>query len=161
MTVRCENRILSDQICLVATRLIWNRQENKKKLQVITYSHLSKKSLAAYIEIGLLKINDKQTHPLLTKTKIINRIFSSILIFLNTGYFIPLSYKIIKTEGGTWGYGLVVLPLILLTHLFLISAIGSWFSKNKNPIMLLVINTVGLMWTLFWFWLFITVQRID
>ena len=97
----------------------------------------------------------------MTLIKIINRIFASTLILLNVGYFIPLSYTTIKTEGGTWGYGLVGLPLILVTHLFLISAVGSWISKNKKPIVFLVFNTVGLIWTLFWFWLMISTPRID
>jgi hypothetical protein len=93
--------------------------------------------------------------------RIINRIFASILILFNVGYFIPMSYNTIKTEGGPWGYGLVGLPLILVTHLFLISAVGSWISKNKKPDVFLVFNTAGLIWTLFMFWLLISTPQID
>lgn len=62
------------------------------------------------------------------KSSILHIVTIVIIIVMN----IPLLYltiKIIITAGGPWGFGIMVLPLLLISHLFLISA----FKGIKNP----------------------------
>ena len=88
------------------------------------------------------------------KLKIINRIISGLIILTNI-YFIPLSFNIIKSTGGPFGYGLLLLPFILPANLLLITAGLTFKQKYQNNILLLRINAVGLMWNLFWLWMFL------
>ena len=85
--------------------------------------------------------------------KIVNRIIATIIILTNI-YFISLGYIIIKESGGPMGYGLLLVPILLSTNVFLITAGLTFRNKFKESITLLVINGFGLVWNLFWFWLF-------
>lgn len=80
----------------------------------------------------------------------------STLVILTNIYFLLASFLIIKSSGGAFGYGLLVLPISLLTNLLLISAGLTFKAKFNNSVVLLVINSLGLMWALFWFWLFLS-----
>ena len=91
----------------------------------------------------------------------LNRVFALFIILLNIGYFLPMTTKIIISEGGTWGLGIIILPFLLLTHLFLIPAISSWISKDNKPIGFLILNIIGIIWSLFWLWLFLSVPKTD
>ena len=84
--------------------------------------------------------------------KTANWIISTLLILANL-YFLPLSFDIIKSTGGDFGYGLLFLPISLSINLFLITSIMT-FKKNFNSSFgLLILNSHGLLWTLFWLWL--------
>lgn len=100
---------------------------------------------------------NKQT---ITKLKTANWTISTLLILTNI-YFLPISFVTIKSTGGAFGYGLLILPISLSINLLLISA-GLTFKTNfNNSIGLLIINGIGLLWSLFWLWLFLTTPKID
>jgi hypothetical protein len=67
----------------------------------------------------------------------------------------------IKSTGGAFGYGLLILPISLSINLLLISAGLTFKTKFNNSIGLLIINGIGLFWSLFWLWLFLTTPKID
>lgn len=88
-------------------------------------------------------------------TKNANRIVSSILILANF-YFVPLSIRIMKNGGGPMGYGLLLLPILFTINFLIISACRAYYPKYQTSIELLVFNSIGLIWTLFWFFFFAT-----
>lgn len=92
--------------------------------------------------------------------KTTNWTISTLLILINI-YFLPLSFVLIKSTGGTFGYGLLVLPNTLSINLLLISAGLTFKTKLNNSIGLLLINGIGLLWSLFWFWLLVTTPKMD
>ncbi|PWG04579.1 hypothetical protein DIS07_11585 [Polaribacter aquimarinus] len=58
-------------------------------------------------------------------------------------------------NGGAFGFGYIILPFTLFPNLFLISSITVLRKKDfKNPVLLLI-NTLGLTYCLFFFWFFI------
>lgn len=87
---------------------------------------------------------------------IISRIISMLILLLNL-YFVPLSIYIIHTRGGSLGYGLVALPITISINLFLIPCAISFNPGFNSSILLLIINLLGLLWTLMWFWRFVIV----
>ena len=88
------------------------------------------------------------------------RVTATILILINLVYFLPLTFKIIKSGGGAFGYGMIVLPVTIVAHLFVITSIMTLTRKNRNQTGLLVINSIGLTWTVFWFALFSLTPRV-
>lgn len=92
--------------------------------------------------------------------KKINRLIAG-LIFLTNIYFIPLNYITIRESGGPMGYGLLMLPILLSTNLLMIPAGLTFKQKFKSNILLLIINGAGLIWNLFWLWLYLTTPRIN
>jgi hypothetical protein len=59
------------------------------------------------------------------------------------------------------GYGLLILPISVSINLLLIFS-GLTFKKRFNrSIGLLVINSIGLVWAVFWFWVLLTTPKID
>ena len=51
---------------------------------------------------------------------ILNYIFSITITICNIFIFIPITYNLFKDSFGPMGYGLLILPLLLSIHLFLI-----------------------------------------
>jgi hypothetical protein len=74
---------------------------------------------------------------------ILNYIAVSIIIVSNTFLFFPLTYKIIKETGGPMGYGLLILPFLIVFHLFLIPAFISLIKKSTISWTLVIINTIA------------------
>jgi hypothetical protein len=83
------------------------------------------------------------------------------LIILTNLYFIPLNFITVKESGGPMGFGLINLPLLLSTNLLLIPAVLTFNKKFKNSIILLIINGLGIVWNLFWLYLFLTTPKMD
>ncbi len=84
------------------------------------------------------------------KLKIINRVLS-IFIFLINIYFLPYSFLIIKSNGGPFGFGFMLLPLSLLMNLMLISAGMTFKDKFNNNRGLLTINGIGMFLAIFFY----------
>ena len=101
--------------------------------------------------------HNKQT---ITKLKAINWTISTLVILTNI-YFLPFSFVTIKSTGGAFGYGLLILPISLSINLLLISAGLTFKTKFYNSIGLLIINGIGLLWSLFWLWLLLTTPKMD
>jgi hypothetical protein len=92
-------------------------------------------------------------------TKNISRALGTILVLLNIAYFIPLTFKIVKSGGGAFGYGLLLLPITIVTHMFLVPAILTWTNKDKSQNGFLVTNSLGTIWTIFWATFFLTTPK--
>lgn len=78
---------------------------------------------------------DGQSSHLIKKTeaelaKRINKTLASILLLINVAYFIPLTMIIIRS-GGSWGYGMLGLPVTLIAHLFFDS--GRYLHGREGP----------------------------
>jgi hypothetical protein len=71
--------------------------------------------------------------------KIINRTIAVIIIVTNI-YFIPLNYVTIKEAGEPLGYGLLMLPVLLSSNIFLITAGLTFKTRFQNNILLLSIK---------------------
>lgn len=83
------------------------------------------------------------------KLKIANRVVSTLIILTNI-YFIPLNYNILREINKPLNYELWMLPIILSTNLMLISAGLIFTNKFKRSMFLFVLNSLGLLWNLFW-----------
>ena len=101
--------------------------------------------------------NNKQT---VMKLKTANWTISTLVILTNF-YFLPFSFVTIKSAGGAFGYGLLILPITLSINLLLISAGLTFKTKFNRSIRLLIINGFGLLWSLFWLWLLLTTPKMD
>jgi hypothetical protein len=82
--------------------------------------------------------------------KYANRAVAIVLLLLNL-YFLMLTFEIVHSGGGSWGYGLLGLPITVPINMLLISACLSLRAKHQNSISLLVVNSLGSAWALFWF----------
>ena len=76
-----------------------------------------------------------------------NRVVAALL-FLSNGYFLSLSYTLIRSEGGPMGYGLVLLPFLLATHGLLFPAALAFTRKWSSTTPLFVLNLIGLLYCL-------------
>lgn len=97
---------------------------------------------------------------MIMKLKIVNWTISTLVILANI-YFLPLSFLTIKSTGGAFGYGLLLLPITLSINLLLMSAGLTFKKKYYKSIWLLIINGIGLIWSLSWLWLFFITPKID
>lgn len=106
--------------------------------------------------------NVRTTHnkKTVTKLKTANWTISTLLILTNI-YFLPFSFVTIKSTGGAFGYGLLILPISLSINLLLISAGLTFKTKFNNSIGLFIINGLGLLWSLFWLWQLLTTPKMD
>jgi len=92
--------------------------------------------------------------------KSVNWIISTLVILTNI-YFLPFSIITVKSSGGAFGYGLLILPISLSINLLLITAGLTFKSKFKNSLGLLIVNGLGLIWASLWLWLLITTPVMD
>ena len=94
------------------------------------------------------------------KLIVANKVVAVLLILANI-YFIPLSFILLKSKGGPFGYGLLAVPITLSVNLLLISARYSFKSRFNGSYEILMLNCLGLCWAVFWFWLFGTGPLLD
>lgn len=73
----------------------------------------------------------------------------SILIIIINLYFLWCTFVIIMDEGGPMGFGIIILPITLSINLLLIPAIININDSQKSNF-LTVINSLGMIWALFW-----------
>jgi hypothetical protein len=87
-----------------------------------------------------------------SKVKTANWTIAFLLLLVN-GYFLPLTVEILWTTGGPFGLGLIFLPVSFSINLLLISAGFVFMQKFNKSFKFLIVNTLGLFWALFWFWM--------
>lgn len=92
--------------------------------------------------------------------KIINLFLAAIIIICNIPLLIA-NFKIIKTDGGSMGIGLIALPILLFCNIFMIPAILTCFKKNRQNKFLLVLNIVGVICCLFFAFIIISTPKMD
>ena len=78
------------------------------------------------------------------------------LILVANAFFIIKTIEILMSGGGAMGYGLLILPITVLINLLIITAILIFKEKFKNSSRLLILNTLGLVWIIFWLFTFLT-----
>lgn len=86
------------------------------------------------------------------KLKTANWTISTLIILTNI-YFLPFSFVTIKSTGGPFGYGLLLLPFSLSINFLLITSGFTFKTKFNQSLVLLIVNGLGLLWALFWLWL--------
>ncbi|MEO9257625.1 MAG: hypothetical protein ABI207_04535 [Crocinitomicaceae bacterium] len=86
--------------------------------------------------------------------KKINLIVSTIIILTNI-YFVPMTILLIKDNEGTWGFGAILIPILVPANLLLITAGLTFIKRYRDDFVLLFINGIGLIWNLFWIYKFI------
>lgn len=74
--------------------------------------------------------------------RIPNIILSIVIIGANLYYF-PLTVQIIRSGGGSWGFGILALPFTIVINLLLIPGIVFLFSKYEKKKGLLLTNIIG------------------
>lgn len=84
----------------------------------------------------------------------LNYIFSFIIIICNVFIFIPITYNLFKDSFGPMGYGLLILPLLLSIHLFLIPVIVFLFSIRKSNKNYFIANLIGILYYIYIFYEF-------
>jgi hypothetical protein len=92
--------------------------------------------------------------------KPINRIVAVLIMLLNV-YFLPFTVMQIYTSGGAMGIGLMALPFTLLINLLLIPSILIFRKKFEESLLLLILNSIGLLITSLLFLLLITTPNLD
>lgn len=75
-----------------------------------------------------------------------NKIFGFLAIGLNCIIYLPWSFEIITTGGGSEGWGLLFLPLTFTFHLFCLTGLIGFFNKEAFSK-----KTVRLCLFLIWF----------
>lgn len=76
------------------------------------------------------------------KISFINKSFALFILLTNI-YFVYITFSIIKTEGGTWGYGFLFLPFSLIVNSFIIPALVAFTKGYTNRKFVLVLNSIG------------------
>lgn len=82
--------------------------------------------------------------------KKISRSLGSIIILLNIVFYIPTTISLLINGGGPFAYGLLLLPITIISHLLLISAILTWTNNDKNQAGFVILNSLGIIWMIFW-----------
>ncbi len=72
----------------------------------------------------------------------LNFIAVIVIVFFNIILFFPASYTLIKDSGGSMGMGLLILPILIVFHFFLIIAIISLNKKHRDSLFFLIINGI-------------------
>jgi heme/copper-type cytochrome/quinol oxidase subunit 4 len=89
-------------------------------------------------------------------TKVLSRIFSLIQLTIILLYFLPLTISFISKNGIE-----AISLYLVVTFLLLVPSIWTWISRNKKDIIFLIVNFIGLIWTMFWFLLLISTPSMD
>jgi hypothetical protein len=92
-------------------------------------------------------------------TKKLNYLIAILLILFNLVFFLPGTYELIRTGGGPWGFGLLVLPVTIVGNLYLIPSSLSFLNKYKQSRVLLGINISGIIGSIFWVTIFLTTPK--
>lgn len=85
------------------------------------------------------------------------RAFGLLIILLNI-YWVWASSVIISNGGGAFGFGIMILPISLSINVLIVPAIISIKKPSKG---LLILNGIGLTWSLFWTAFFLSVPCLD
>jgi len=81
----------------------------------------------------------------LKKLKKVNILTATFSFLLNVIYFLPLSTRIIRTDGGPFGFGLLLLFLTIPLNLLIIPAVCFFIPKWKDSEYLLYVNFFALI----------------
>ena len=76
---------------------------------------------------------------------ILNYIAVIVIVLFNILLFFPASYTLIKDSGGPMGMRLLILPILIVFHLFLIFAIISLNKKHRDSLFFLIINGLAVI----------------
>lgn len=88
----------------------------------------------------------------------IRHIIAIVVIGINIFPCIPETIKIFKTGGGPFGFGIVLIPILMIIHLSLIPAILTFTKKYNSKNSLIILNLIGLLVGLFYVYLWISVD---
>lgn len=91
--------------------------------------------------------------------KKVNLILGVIIIVVNF-YFIPVTFNNLLESGGAMGFGLLIIPFTFIINLLLISAYLSFKSKYSKSKTLLIINLIGIIFSISLLWLLFTTPLI-
>ncbi|PZX53366.1 hypothetical protein LV85_01784 [Algoriphagus chordae] len=86
--------------------------------------------------------------------KILNLTFSGFIILSNISVFFPYTFRILKSGGGPFGYGVLLLPITLIGILYLIPASLTLKRKNHYNTTFLWINLTGTIGCAYWIYFF-------
>ncbi|MBT9394223.1 hypothetical protein KLP40_13705 [Hymenobacter sp. NST-14] len=75
-----------------------------------------------------------------------NQVVAGLLV-LSNGYFLVLSYWLIRSEGGPMGYGWLGLPFLLVAHTLLVPAALTLPRQWRGSTRLFVFNLIGLLYS--------------
>ena len=70
-------------------------------------------------------------------------ISASIGLLLLNLYFLPLTFLTFYSGGGSWGYGLLVIPFSLPINLLIIPAFLALKKNGRSSVNLAIINSIG------------------
>lgn len=82
--------------------------------------------------------------------KVLNFIFSGLLILSNIIVLIPFSFLILQAGGGPFSFGILLLPFQIIFHLYLIPSIICLKNKNQHNRTYTWINGIGSTVAIFW-----------
>jgi len=88
----------------------------------------------------------------------IRHIIALIVIGINIYPCIPDTIKIFRTGGGPFGFGIMLIPILMIIHLSLISAILTFTKKYNRKNGLIVLNVIGLVVGVFYVYMWLTVD---
>ena len=79
----------------------------------------------------------------------------SIFIILANLFFGYLTFEIIRTKGGPFGFTILLLPLTISIHAFIIPSLF-YLTRKKTNRDYFIVNIIGSIWILFWLVFFLT-----
>jgi hypothetical protein len=83
--------------------------------------------------------------------QLLNKISGTVAIILSLTIFTPWTWEIIKTGGGSEGWGLLFLPITICFHLFIITGIFAWLKpdlqndKRVKTALIIILFVLGLL----------------
>lgn len=81
------------------------------------------------------------------KISILNRLLASVIIIANL-YLIPLSLKVILTNGGPMGLGFMAIPFLLPIHIAFFFSVLTFRKKSKSNNNYLLSNSLAFLYIL-------------
>ncbi len=88
----------------------------------------------------------------------IRHLIAILVIGINIYPCIPDTIKIFKTGGGPFGFGIMLIPILLIIHLSLISAVLTFTKKYNRKNGLIVFNVIGLLVGFFYIYMWLTID---
>ncbi len=80
--------------------------------------------------------------------KLVSKICAVIIIVFNVLYFLQATFEMLLKGAGTWGFGVLILPVSIALNLLMIPAFMSFHKKRENNLIVQIINVLGAIWTL-------------